>query len=147
MVSNHLTKTLQLQGNGVSCPESLQMYEDQLEKLTPKVNFTKCSAFVPSFMEEWVFYQVQRVPEAAASVWLPYRHHHQVYCGFEAQTIEALRWPFFYCQRCGGSTTVTNIEHQPLPVSMSVHSKYNSISTYNSIMKLLTMINGSRSLL
>ncbi|EAT47525.1 AAEL001378-PA [Aedes aegypti] len=55
-------------GNGVSCPESLQMYEDQLEKLTPKVNFTKCSAFVPSFMEEWVFYQVQRVPEAAASV-------------------------------------------------------------------------------
>lgn len=55
-------------GNGVSCPESLQMYEDQLEKLTPKVNFTKCSAFVPSFMEEWVFYQVQRAPEAAASV-------------------------------------------------------------------------------
>lgn len=55
-------------GNGVSCPESLQMYEDQLATLTPKVNFTKCSAFVPSFMEEWVFYQVQRVPEAAASV-------------------------------------------------------------------------------
>nr|XP_029735466.1 spermine synthase-like isoform X2 [Aedes albopictus]XP_029735534.1 spermine synthase-like isoform X2 [Aedes albopictus] len=55
-------------GNGVSCPESLQMYEDQLAKLTPKVNFTKCSAFVPSFMEEWVFYQVQCASEAAASV-------------------------------------------------------------------------------
>uniref|UniRef100_A0A182QE41 PABS domain-containing protein n=1 Tax=Anopheles farauti TaxID=69004 RepID=A0A182QE41_9DIPT len=47
-------------GNGVSCPESLRMYEDQLAKLTPKVTFTKSSAFVPSFMEEWVFYQVQR---------------------------------------------------------------------------------------
>ncbi|XP_029735465.2 spermine synthase isoform X1 [Aedes albopictus] len=55
-------------GNGVSCPESLQMYEDQLARLTPKVNFTKCSAFVPSFMEEWVFYQVQCASEAAASV-------------------------------------------------------------------------------
>lgn len=55
-------------GNGVSCPESLQMYEDQLAKLTPKVNFTKCSAFVPSFMEEWVFYQVQCASESAASV-------------------------------------------------------------------------------
>ncbi|XP_053662900.1 spermine synthase isoform X2 [Anopheles marshallii] len=47
-------------GNGVSCPESLRMYEDQLAKLTPKVKYTKSSAFVPSFMEEWVFYQVQR---------------------------------------------------------------------------------------
>lgn len=55
-------------GNGVSCPESLQMYEEQLEKLSPKVTFTKCSAFVPSFMEEWVFYQVQRAPGAVANV-------------------------------------------------------------------------------
>lgn len=55
-------------GNGVSCPESLQMYEDQLAKLSPKVDFTKCSAFVPSFMEEWVFYQVQRAEGAAGSV-------------------------------------------------------------------------------
>ncbi|XP_053684466.1 spermine synthase [Sabethes cyaneus] len=55
-------------GNGVSCPESLQMYEEQLNKLSPKVNFTKCSAFVPSFMEEWVFYQVQRETDVVANV-------------------------------------------------------------------------------
>uniref|UniRef100_A0A182RX25 PABS domain-containing protein n=1 Tax=Anopheles funestus TaxID=62324 RepID=A0A182RX25_ANOFN len=56
-------------GNGVSCPESLRMYEDQLAKLTPKVKYTKSSAFVPSFMEEWVFYQVQReVASATESV-------------------------------------------------------------------------------
>ncbi|XP_053672675.1 spermine synthase isoform X1 [Anopheles nili] len=56
-------------GNGVSCPESLRMYEDQLAKLTPKVSFTKSTAFVPSFMEEWVFYQVQReVANATESV-------------------------------------------------------------------------------
>ncbi|XP_055532563.1 spermine synthase isoform X2 [Wyeomyia smithii] len=55
-------------GNGVSCPESLQMYEEQLAKLSPKVSFTKCSAFVPSFMEEWVFYQVQREMDGAVNV-------------------------------------------------------------------------------
>lgn len=55
-------------GNGVSCPESLQMYEEQLEKLTPKVSYTKCSAFVPSFMEEWVFYQVQYANGTTTSV-------------------------------------------------------------------------------
>lgn len=51
-------------GNGVSCPESLEMYEQQLQKLSPKVKFAKCSAFVPSFMEEWVFYQVQTAEAA-----------------------------------------------------------------------------------
>ncbi|XP_065085773.1 spermine synthase isoform X2 [Ochlerotatus camptorhynchus] len=55
-------------GNGVSCPESLEMYEQQLKNLSPKVNFTKCSAFVPSFMEEWVFYQVKCATAAAADV-------------------------------------------------------------------------------
>lgn len=56
-------------GNGVSCPESLKMYEEQLVKLDPKVSYTKCTAFVPSFMEEWVFYQVQREDtNVAASV-------------------------------------------------------------------------------
>ncbi|XP_058826573.1 spermine synthase isoform X1 [Topomyia yanbarensis] len=55
-------------GNGVSCPESLEMYEEQLAKLSPKVSFTKCSAFVPSFMEEWVFYQVQSQSAVTASV-------------------------------------------------------------------------------
>lgn len=45
-------------GNGVGCPESLRMYEEQLEKLDPPVEFTQSKAFVPSFMEDWVFYQV-----------------------------------------------------------------------------------------
>lgn len=45
-------------GNGVGCPESLRMYEEQLGKLTPAVEFTQTKAFVPSFMEDWVFYQV-----------------------------------------------------------------------------------------
>lgn len=45
-------------GNGVGCPESLKMYEEQLEKLSPPVVFNKTKAFVPSFMEDWVFYQV-----------------------------------------------------------------------------------------
>ncbi|XP_055627765.1 spermine synthase isoform X2 [Toxorhynchites rutilus septentrionalis] len=52
-------------GNGVSCPESLRMYEAQLANLSSKVTFTKCTSFVPSFMEEWVFYQVQRESPAA----------------------------------------------------------------------------------
>lgn len=45
-------------GNGTNCPESLRMYEEQLKQLEPKVKFTTTKAFVPSFMEEWVFYQV-----------------------------------------------------------------------------------------
>lgn len=45
-------------GNGASCPESLRMYEEQLEKLSPKVKYTRDTAFVPSFMEDWIFYQV-----------------------------------------------------------------------------------------
>lgn len=45
-------------GNGVSCPESLEMYEQQLKKLRPVVKYTRDTAFVPSFMEDWIFYQV-----------------------------------------------------------------------------------------
>lgn len=45
-------------GNGANCVESLKMFEDQLDKMVPKVNFTRSNAFVPSFMEDWVFYQV-----------------------------------------------------------------------------------------
>ncbi|CAD7082079.1 unnamed protein product [Hermetia illucens] len=44
--------------NGATCPEALQMFEEQLKLLTPPVKFTKATAFVPSFMEHWVFYQV-----------------------------------------------------------------------------------------
>lgn len=45
-------------GNGTSCPESLEMYEDVLKKLRPIVKYKKDQAFVPSFMEDWIFYQV-----------------------------------------------------------------------------------------
>ncbi|XP_069684306.1 spermine synthase isoform X1 [Periplaneta americana] len=45
-------------GNGASCPESLRMYEEQLQKLYVPVEFSRAHAFVPSFMEDWVFYQV-----------------------------------------------------------------------------------------
>ncbi|KZC15106.1 PREDICTED: spermine synthase [Dufourea novaeangliae] len=45
-------------GNGASCPESLKMYEQVLSELCVPVTFTKDSAFVPSFFEDWVFYQV-----------------------------------------------------------------------------------------
>ncbi|XP_066603609.1 spermine synthase isoform X2 [Prorops nasuta] len=45
-------------GNGASCPESLKMYEEVLSQLCKPVTFTKDSAFVPSFFEDWVFYQV-----------------------------------------------------------------------------------------
>ncbi|EDW40268.1 GL25003 [Drosophila persimilis] len=45
-------------GNGTSCTESLELFEEQLSLLKPKVKFTTSKAFVPSFMEEWLFYQV-----------------------------------------------------------------------------------------
>lgn len=45
-------------GNGINCPESLRMFEAQLEKLEPPVAYTTTKAFVPSFMEDWIFYQV-----------------------------------------------------------------------------------------
>nr|CAD7196215.1 unnamed protein product [Timema douglasi] len=45
-------------GNGASCPDSLKMFERQLTSLKVPVEFSKCKAFVPSFMEDWVFYQI-----------------------------------------------------------------------------------------
>lgn len=45
-------------GNGANRPDSLGMFEGQLAKLEPKVKFTRSNAFVPSFMEDWVFYQI-----------------------------------------------------------------------------------------
>lgn len=45
-------------GNGTSCQESLELFEEQLSLLKPAVKYTTSKAFVPSFMEEWVFYQV-----------------------------------------------------------------------------------------
>ncbi|XP_051173460.1 spermine synthase isoform X2 [Leptopilina boulardi] len=45
-------------GNGASCPESLKMFEEVLSQLSVPVKYTKSSAFIPSFFEDWVFYQV-----------------------------------------------------------------------------------------
>jgi spermine synthase len=50
-------------GNGASCPESLEMYEQQLKKLQPAVKYARDTAFVPSFMEDWIFYQVNFVDQ------------------------------------------------------------------------------------
>ncbi|KAJ8980823.1 hypothetical protein NQ317_000556 [Molorchus minor] len=44
--------------NGTSSPEAIEMYKSQLDKIRPPVNFTTSKAFVPSFMEDWVFCQV-----------------------------------------------------------------------------------------
>ncbi|CAG0889275.1 unnamed protein product [Darwinula stevensoni] len=44
--------------NGVSSHKALSMFEEQLGAIDPPVKFSKCSAYVPSFMEPWVFYQV-----------------------------------------------------------------------------------------
>ncbi|KAL4704015.1 hypothetical protein ACJJTC_018055 [Scirpophaga incertulas] len=45
-------------GNGATSPESLELYEQELVKLKPAVKFTKSKAFVPSFLEEWIFYHI-----------------------------------------------------------------------------------------
>lgn len=45
-------------GNGSNSVDSLKMYESQVMKLEPPVDINKTTAFVPSFLEEWVFYQI-----------------------------------------------------------------------------------------
>lgn len=45
-------------GNGTSSIKSLELFEELLHELRPKVKFTTLKAFVPSFMEEWLFYQI-----------------------------------------------------------------------------------------
>ncbi|XP_026328356.1 spermine synthase isoform X2 [Hyposmocoma kahamanoa] len=45
-------------GNGATSPESLELYEQELTKLKPPVKFSKSRAFVPSFLEDWIFYQI-----------------------------------------------------------------------------------------
>lgn len=45
-------------GNGVSCPDSLRAFESRIERLEPAVAFKRATAFVPSFLEDWVFYQL-----------------------------------------------------------------------------------------
>ncbi|KAF4532243.1 hypothetical protein B566_EDAN004329 [Ephemera danica] len=50
-------------GNGSSCPKALAMYEEQLKALDIPVKFSRDNAFVPSFLEDWVFYQVWRADQ------------------------------------------------------------------------------------
>ncbi|XP_063360926.1 spermine synthase isoform X2 [Cydia amplana] len=45
-------------GNGATSSESLELYEQELTKLKPSVTFSKSRAFVPSFLEDWIFYQI-----------------------------------------------------------------------------------------
>ncbi|CAK1604564.1 unnamed protein product [Parnassius mnemosyne] len=45
-------------GNGATSPESLELYEQELMKLNPAVKYSKSKAFVPSFLEDWIFYQI-----------------------------------------------------------------------------------------
>ncbi|XP_061709873.1 spermine synthase isoform X3 [Cydia pomonella] len=45
-------------GNGATSSESLELYEQELSKLKPAVTFSKSRAFVPSFLEDWIFYQI-----------------------------------------------------------------------------------------
>ncbi|XP_041975944.1 spermine synthase isoform X1 [Aricia agestis] len=45
-------------GNGATSIDSLEMYEQVLMKMEPAVVFHKTKAFVPSFLEDWIFYQI-----------------------------------------------------------------------------------------
>ena len=51
-------------GAGAPSVSSLAVFENYLKTLQgPSVQFTSCMANVPSFMEEWIFYQVWRSNE------------------------------------------------------------------------------------
>lgn len=43
---------------GAACPGALKMFEDQLSSLGCEVDYTKATAFIPSFLEDWLFYQI-----------------------------------------------------------------------------------------
>ncbi|KAG7247059.1 hypothetical protein CRUP_025286, partial [Coryphaenoides rupestris] len=45
-------------GNCANLTEALSLYEEQLEKLSSPVDFSKEVVCVPSYMELWVFYSV-----------------------------------------------------------------------------------------
>ncbi|CAG0912995.1 unnamed protein product [Notodromas monacha] len=50
-------------GNGISSKQALSMFEDELDKMDPPVVHSKSLAYVPSFMEQWVFYQIKKREE------------------------------------------------------------------------------------
>lgn len=45
---------------GSGCTTALRAYEDFLDKSPIKVKYERHSAYVPSFMEDWVFYQISK---------------------------------------------------------------------------------------
>lgn len=48
-------------GNGASVPNALEMYEKHvLGDLEVPVTFSKEGAYVPSFMEQWIFYRIKK---------------------------------------------------------------------------------------
>ncbi|XP_076062239.1 spermine synthase [Oratosquilla oratoria] len=47
---------------GIQCEGALQMFEEQLSKLNTPVTFQRTNCYVPSFMENWCFYQATRKP-------------------------------------------------------------------------------------
>lgn len=55
-------------GNGVGSVRALEMYEQQLHNLHCPVEFKRCEAYVPSFMECWVFYEVWKKKNGEAYV-------------------------------------------------------------------------------
>ncbi|XP_013785852.1 spermine synthase-like isoform X2 [Limulus polyphemus] len=46
---------------GIGCVDALQEYEKMLRKLPTKVEFRSHSAFVKSFLEKWVFYEIWEI--------------------------------------------------------------------------------------
>ena len=49
--------------NGTSSPAALKEFEDLLVSLEIPLEFAKTQSFVPSFLENWVFYQLKRKDE------------------------------------------------------------------------------------
>jgi len=52
--------------NGIHAKKSLHLFEELLNSLGVPLEFKTTKAFVPSFMETWVFYQVTKTGEAKA---------------------------------------------------------------------------------
>ncbi|UYV75540.1 SMS, partial [Cordylochernes scorpioides] len=49
---------------GITCKDSLAKYEELLSNLPVKVTYSQHSAYVPSFIETWTFYEVRKVEES-----------------------------------------------------------------------------------
>lgn len=45
---------------GVACPGAVKTFEEQLTSAEEKLEWSTATAFIPSFLEDWLFYQVWR---------------------------------------------------------------------------------------